>query len=662
MSQLKDILTVPSTYEEAYYHNDEWCKSRWRAAIKLELDKMAQYKVWHVVPKSAVPKDRRLIKSKWVFDIKRTGIFRARLVACGYSQIPGIDFDEYYSPVVNDAVFRIIIILQILWGLTAVIIDIETAFLHGDLNESIYMLAPKGTNMKPWECAHLDKALYGLVQAARQFYLKFTSVLKQLGFTVSYADPCLFYRNNKFGVIIMVVHIDDCYVVGDDKAIKQLNLELHQKGLKTKLTPQATDYLSCEIKFNASRKIAWIAQPTLMGKMIKKFGPILDKMGNYTYKTPGTPGYSLIKPEGETGILNPNEQTNYRSGVGTLLQFANKTRPDISNAVRELSRGMDKATKAAEKEMYRIMKYLVQTKDYGLKLFPKRDINDDLWTLTIYSDSDWASNKDDRKSITGFTIFLQDAPIMWKSQAQKTVSLSSTEAEYYATSEAAKEIKFIVQVLESLNMKVKKPIIVFIDNVGAIFVAENQSATKHTRHIDARYHFVREYIIDGVIKVMFVQSKKNKADLFTKNVTGEVFEEHVDDFIIHREVIETTTAELSKYRYFDSGGVSGSEATGEKIPPRTYTDFDTSTNSSVRTGESRIKKDTIGSDMKTHAQDIISGNMKNYKSNSEYISGPKYKNEMQHKLISYLRTDGTKGNFPANNVIKDIKKTKITIM
>ena len=108
--------------------------------------------------------------------------------------------------------------------------------------------------------------------------------------------------------------------------------------------------------------------------------------------------------------------------------------------------------------------------------------------------------------------------------------------------------------------------------------------------------------------------------------------------------------------------MSGSEATGEKIPPRTYTDLDTSTNSSVRTGESRIKKDTIGSDMKTHAQDIISGNMKNYKSNSEYISGPKYKNEMQHKLISYLRTDGTKGNFPANNVIKDIKKTKITIM
>ena len=95
------------------------------------------------------------------------------------------------------------------------------------------------------------------------------------------------------------------------------------------------------------------------------------------------------------------------SGVGTLLQFSNKTRPDITNAVRELSRGMDKATKAAEKEMYRIMKYLIQTKDYGLKLHPTKNLENGLWTLTIYSDSDWASNKEDRKSITGFTIFLQ---------------------------------------------------------------------------------------------------------------------------------------------------------------------------------------------------------------------------------------------------------------
>ena len=111
------------------------------------------------------------------------------------------------------------------------------------------------------------------------------------------------------------------------------------------------------------------------------------------------------------------------------------------------SRGMDTATKSAEKEMYRIIKYLIQTKDYGLKIAPKGNFNDGVWTMKMYTDSDWATNKTDRKSISGFVLYFQDTPILWKSQTQKTVALSSTEAEYYATSEATKEIKFIIQVL-----------------------------------------------------------------------------------------------------------------------------------------------------------------------------------------------------------------------
>jgi hypothetical protein len=153
-------------------------------------------------------------------------------------------------------------------------------------------------------------------------------------------------------------------------------------------------------------------------------------------------------------------------------------------------------------------------------------------------------------------ILLCETPILWKSQSQRTVSLSSTKAEYYATAEAAKEIKFVTQVLESLNLKVDKPIIVHIDNVGAIFVAENASATKNTRHIDACYHFVHEYIIDGHIKILFVMSKDNMADIFTKNVNSEIYEEHIDKFLIHCEVIQITSTELNSNQFFDSGGVS----------------------------------------------------------------------------------------------------------
>jgi hydroxylamine reductase (hybrid-cluster protein) len=130
------------------------------------------------------------------------------------------------------------------------------------------------------------------------------------------------------------------------------------------------------------------------------------------------------------------------------------------------------------------------------------------------------------------------------------VALSSSEAEYYAMSEAAKEIKFLTQVIESMGLPIKKPIMVYVDNVGAIFVAENHSATKHTRHIDARYHFVREFILDGDIKIVFVTSALNKADIFTKNISNETYRQHIDSFILHQKYIDHEVSHTP-----DRGGV-----------------------------------------------------------------------------------------------------------
>jgi hypothetical protein len=304
--------------------------------------------------------------------------------------------------------------------------------------------------------------------------------------------------------------------------------------------------------------MAWICQQTLLKKTEKKFGPLLSKIGHYNYKTPGTPGKYIIRPKDDENSLSNEDQKLYRSGVGTLLQFSNKTRPDLCNPVCELSKCMDRTNPAAFKEMLHVIKYLLQTKDYGLKIAPKNTSENKniIWKLKLYLDSDWASDVTTRKSITGFVILLNDTPILWRSQAQRTVSLSSTEAEYYAMAEATKEIKFVLQVLESLNLQVEKPTIVHMDNVGAIFVAENASATKHTRHIEARYHFVREFIIDGNIKIIFVMSKDNIADMFTKNVISEIFEEHIDNFLIHREVIKLTSKELDTIGISNSGRVS----------------------------------------------------------------------------------------------------------
>ena len=136
------------------------------------------------------------MKHKWVFEIKRNGTFRARLVACGYSQVPGVDFEEIYSPVVNDVTVRILLIIMLLMNLEVCLVDVETAFLNGVLGrgEEIYMDCPAGMQHKEDECLLLLKTIYGLVQSAQAYFNKFKDVMKRIGFVQLAADPCLFTR------------------------------------------------------------------------------------------------------------------------------------------------------------------------------------------------------------------------------------------------------------------------------------------------------------------------------------------------------------------------------------------------------------------------------------------------------------------------------------
>jgi hypothetical protein len=199
---------------------------------------------------------------------------------------------------------------------------------------------------------------------------------------------------------------------------------------------------------------------------------------------------------------------------------------------------MDKATPAAFKEMKRVMRFIAGTKDYGLKIAPKKPEQDNFkWNMVVYSDSDWAGDKEDCRSVSGYVVFILGVPIIWKSKSQKSVTLSSSEAEYFVLGEAAKDVKFIVMVLQSLGIKVETPIIIKVDNIGAIFMAENVSAASQTKHIDTHYHFVREFVVDGFAIIVFVKTTENKSDMFAKNVSGEAYDEHLDNYIMDRKDI-----------------------------------------------------------------------------------------------------------------------------
>jgi hypothetical protein len=153
----------PSTLDELWHHKYRKARGKWRDVIKKELFDMDKQQVWEIIKKEDIPENRRTIKCRWMFKIKRNGIFRQRLVACGYSQIPGIDFNESFAPVINDASFWIMLIAKLICNLEASIIDVETAFLHGELQEEIFTNIPEGMSYDSMYCLLLTKTIYGLV-------------------------------------------------------------------------------------------------------------------------------------------------------------------------------------------------------------------------------------------------------------------------------------------------------------------------------------------------------------------------------------------------------------------------------------------------------------------------------------------------------------------
>lgn len=522
----------PKSFEEAWNHPDPVQRARWRKAVLKEFGDMESRKVWKKMKRKDMPKNRRCVKSRWVFKIKRDGTFRARLVACGYSQIPGVDFTDNYSPVVNDMSFRILLLIKMLYGLDGLIADVETAFLEGKLEEEIFMECPKGMKgVSDDDILSLTACIYGLVQASRQYYKRFAAVLRKIGFTGGDVDPCIFMKQSKLGKCYIATYVDDNLIIGHKKAIEDAVCQIRKEGLVLKIENDFHDYLSCEIVFSPDKNRAWLGQPHLIANLEEKFGKQVE--GLRKFMTPGTPSLNMIREEDTQLCLSKEMSSLYRSGVGMLLYLVKHSRPDIANAVRQLSKVLDGSTEASYKEMLRVIKYVLDTKTLGLKFEPTMTKGEP-WDIVVYTDSDYASDPVSRRSVSGYIIYVHGVPICWKSKAQQSVTLSSTEAEWVALSEAIKEVIFLINLLGSMRIIVQLPVIVRVDNVGAIFMSENLTTTSRTKHIDIRSKYVREYVEDGVIKIIFVKSEDNDSDLLTKNLGSELHHKHSDKLIMKK--------------------------------------------------------------------------------------------------------------------------------
>jgi hypothetical protein len=479
---------------------------------------------------------------KWVFKKKKDGRYRARLCALGYSQIYGEDYTDSSSPVVNDVTFRLIVTLMLLKGWESQVVDITTAFLHGKMEEQMFMTMPEGLNLiegQDWnpdeDCAELDKTIYGTKQASRQYWKKFMQEMKEVGFKTTHTDACLLMRNDHRGIVIICVYVDDCFLTGDRKAIDGAMKDI-EKTFDTRRLGPIDEYIGCTVK-EIDKQSRLLIQPDMIKKIRNTFGDEVEDMRKVD--TPMGPGYSVERPkEGIDQLIDKSGQSKFRSGVGMLLYLVKHSRPDLSNAVRELAKVMDGATQDHYNMMLRVIKFVLGTNDRGVLMKPTYD--GIAVKVEAYVDSDYAGDRDNRRSITGYMVYFCGSLIAWKSKQQGGVTLSSSEAEYYAISDVATELLFVKQILDFLQVKYELPLKVKVDNQGAIYLANNSTSGSRTKHIDARLHFVRDLTQSDpkVLEIEHVPGEENQSDTFTKNTSNQLFWKHTNNYMVYEKTLE----------------------------------------------------------------------------------------------------------------------------
>ncbi|CAL1413972.1 unnamed protein product [Linum trigynum] len=494
-----DTLVVPTRYKDA--RGDP----RWEEAMGSEFDALHANHTWDVVDHPAP--DTPTVGSRWVYTIKMNPDgtierFRARVVALGYTQEHGVDYNETFAPVARMSTVRTLLAVASIKHWTLSQLDVKNAFLHGDLDEVIYMEKPPGYNVGgPGQVRRLRRSLYGLKQAPRAWFEKFHGTLVGLGYCQSLNDPSLFIKTTSRGIVILLLYVDDMIIAGSDlEGIRQLKDGLHV-AFRIKDLGQLSYFLGLEVSRSAS------------GIFLCQRKYISDLLGDYNMgdcvpvHTPIELNLKLRKESGD----KVKDSSQYRSIVGSLI-YLSATRPDISYAVQLVSQFMADPRTDHLAAVYRILRYLRGTMELGL-LFPSSGTA----TLRAYSDSDYAGCVDTRRSTTGWCVQFGNSFISWRCKKQDKVSKSSTEAEYRAMSDVTSELTWLRRLLRDMGVETAGPMDLFVDNTSAIRIAENPVLHDRTKHIEVHVHYVRDEVRDGTIALHYIRTEDQVVDMLTKS-------------------------------------------------------------------------------------------------------------------------------------------------
>jgi len=523
--------------------------AKWAAASDEEIAGCIERGVWSEVRIEDLPADANVLPCKWVYKLKtdehgKVTAYKARLTPKGFKQLCGLDYNEVFAPTGKYKAMRVAIKLAVAWDYEIEQLDVKQAFLYATLKERVYMEMPEGYK-KPGVVLQLHKALYGLKQAPREWHQLIDGFLRTLGFTPTVSDPCLYTQRSKGGQLMMLfLFVDDMQVSfhRDDAAEWAGLKERLLARFDTKDMGTSTWMLAMSLKRNRAARTATLDQELYVTQALARFGLSECK----TAPTPESTGQ-----EEEMGGDEPAEDPQrFMELVGTLLYAAICTRPDIMHAVmrgtRALQAPLHRDVVAAE----RVLRYLAGTKTMGLTFGGAAVVAQGLKEMggrngassggssvaaassgaaapvrvSAFADADWANDRNDRRSVSGWVVKLDGDVVSWSAKKQGTVAQSTCEAELYAEGAAINEVLWQRGLLGELGVLVADGSVVHGDNQSTIAVSKNGVKSERTKHIDIKWHFIMEKVKEGIVQLVWISTDKQQADIFTKPLPRVQFE------------------------------------------------------------------------------------------------------------------------------------------
>ena len=494
------VLSEPTSYRDAILHPE------WQHAMAEEIAALERTGTWDLVP---LPACVRPITCKWVYKVKTRSDgslerYKARLVARGFQQEHGRDYDETFAPVAHMTTVRTLLAVASVreWSISQ--LDVKNAFLNGELLEEVYMRPPPGYSVPEGMVCRLRRSLYGLKQAPRAWFQRFSSVVTAAGFSASHHDPALFVHISARGRTLLLLYVDDMIITGDDSEyIAFVKARLGEQFLMSDLGPLRY-FLGIEI--SSTPEGFYLSQE-------KYIHDLLDRASLTDHRTVETPmelNVHLRPTDGEP-LSDP---TRYRHIVGSLV-YLGVTRPDISHSVHILSQFVSAPTQLHYTHLLRVLRYLRGT--ISRRLFFPRSSS---LQLQAYCDATWASDSSDRRSLSAFCVFLGGSLIAWKTKKQTAVSRSSAEAELRAMALVTAEVTWLRWLLEDFGVSVSTPTPLLSDSTGAISIARDPVKHELSKHVGVDAFYTRAQVQDGIVAPQYVPSEIQLADLFTKAQTG----------------------------------------------------------------------------------------------------------------------------------------------